>query len=286
MPSPFPGMDPWLESHTVWPDFHDRLAEQISATLNMVLPVPYYAQLGVREETGIVGHASTRRIVPDVAVNQPTKPKLSTTGAMTSSLALLDTPRSEVTESLELDLKNELQSVSFVEIRDSRSGHEVVTLIEILSPANKTAGPDHDSYLRKRKEILASTTSLIEIDLLRAGRRDFFGEEVHQRMYELAPSVDYIVVLQRAWQRVGSMVYQLFPIRLPEILPVVAVPLRQSEVEATLDLQYAFQQTYDRGPYQRGAVDYDLPPEPPLTEDLVAWAQQYLDATVLASRRR
>lgn len=53
MPSPFPGMDPWLESHSVWPDFHDRLAEQISATLNLVLPSPYCAQLGAREEMGI-----------------------------------------------------------------------------------------------------------------------------------------------------------------------------------------------------------------------------------------
>ncbi len=34
MPSPFPGMDPWLESNAVWPDFHDRLSEQINATLN------------------------------------------------------------------------------------------------------------------------------------------------------------------------------------------------------------------------------------------------------------
>ncbi len=277
MPSPFPGMDPWLESHSVWPDFHDRLAEQISATLNLVLPSHYYAQLGAREEMGIMGQAIARRIVPDVSVNQTTKPQRPTSDSQAGGLAVLDAPRSQVSESLELNLKNEFQPVSFVEIRDSRSGHEVVTLIEILSPTNKMAGPDHDNYVRKRSEILSSTTSLIEIDLLRAGRRDFFGAEIHQQMNAFSPPLDYIVVVQRAWQRGDTMIYQLFPIHLPQSLPVVAVPLRQAEAEAALDLQYAFQQTYDRGPYQRGAVDYSLQPEPPLTGTHATWARHYLD---------
>lgn len=276
MPSPFPGMDPWLESNAVWPDFHDRLAEQISATLNLVLPAPYYAQLGVREEMGIMGQTAARRIVPDVSVNQASLNRLATIDPKSGGVAVLDEPRSQVSESLEIDLKNEHQSVNFVEVRDSRSGHEVITLIEILSPTNKIAGPDHDNYVRKRNEILSSTTSLIEIDLLQAGRRDFFGAEVHQRMYEFSPPLDYIVVVQRAWQRAGSMVYQLFPIRLPDSLPVVAVPLRKGESEAALDLQYTFQQTYDRGPYRRGAVDYTVPPES-LTETAATWARHYLD---------
>ena len=40
MPSPFPGMDPYLEAPDIWPDFHDRLAEQISSELNRTLPPP------------------------------------------------------------------------------------------------------------------------------------------------------------------------------------------------------------------------------------------------------
>jgi len=46
---------------------------------------------------------------------------------------------------------------------------ELVTLMEVLSPANKLYGPGRNAYLRKREDVLGSRTSLIEIDLLRAG---------------------------------------------------------------------------------------------------------------------
>lgn len=278
MPSPFPGMDPWLEAPTIWPDFHDRFAEEISASLNRTLPHPFYAQLGVREELGIVGQIGTRRIVPDVSV-QSSKPKPTVPPNQDSgNLATVEAPRSNVTESVQLELYHEPETVNFVEIRDARSQHDVVTLIEILSPSNKSIGSDFDSYVRKRKEILGSTTSLIEIDLLRDGRRDLYGAELHQRLYDFDPPLDYLVFIQRAWHRATGIRYQLFPIRLPDILPVIAIPLRESDPDVPLDLQYAFQQTYDRGPYQRGAVNYDLPPSPPLIESHSPWVKNCIAA--------
>ena len=68
MPSPFPGMDPYLEAADIWPDFHDRFAGQISSELNRILPAPYYARLEMRPEVGIVESDQRRRIVPDVTV--------------------------------------------------------------------------------------------------------------------------------------------------------------------------------------------------------------------------
>ena len=136
MPSPFPGMDPWLESNAVWPDFHDRLSEQINATLNLVLPAPYYAQLGVREEMGIMGHTAARRIVPDVNDNQASLTRLVTIDPKSGGVAVLDEPRSQVSESLEIDLKNEHQSVSFGEVRDARSRHEVITRARFSAKRN------------------------------------------------------------------------------------------------------------------------------------------------------
>jgi hypothetical protein len=46
MPSPFPGMDPYLEAPPIWPDFHDAVAGQIRAALNQTLRAPYYARPG------------------------------------------------------------------------------------------------------------------------------------------------------------------------------------------------------------------------------------------------
>ena len=68
MPSPFPGMDPYLEAPDTWPDFHDAFAAEIRRELNRVLPQPYYARLAKRPEVGIVGDEALRRIIPDVAI--------------------------------------------------------------------------------------------------------------------------------------------------------------------------------------------------------------------------
>ena len=69
MPSPFPGMDPYLEAPEIWPDFHDALAAEIRGELNRTLPSPYYARIEMRPEIGIAeARDRGRRVVPDVAV--------------------------------------------------------------------------------------------------------------------------------------------------------------------------------------------------------------------------
>src|SRR5204863_3767117 len=43
MPSPFPGMDPWLEDEEVFPDLHDSLIFLLKEAVNAVLPPGYVA---------------------------------------------------------------------------------------------------------------------------------------------------------------------------------------------------------------------------------------------------
>src|SRR5947209_17985247 len=45
MPSPFPGMDPYLEEPSLWPDFHGAMLYQMRAVLNAVLPERYVASV-------------------------------------------------------------------------------------------------------------------------------------------------------------------------------------------------------------------------------------------------
>jgi hypothetical protein len=64
MPSPFPGMDPFLEAPEFFPGLHGRLIAHATESLQQVLPEPYYAEIYERvvvEETG-------RRIESDVGV--------------------------------------------------------------------------------------------------------------------------------------------------------------------------------------------------------------------------
>jgi hypothetical protein len=151
-----------------------------------------------------------------------------------------------------------------------------VTLIEILSPANKDKSADQEMYVKKREEILHSNTSLIEIDLLRQGDRTIYGMAVYERLAEFEPPIDYFALVQRAWKRSPSYHYQLFPARITATLPVIAVPLRKDDIEVPLDLQYVFQQAYDRGPYRRGAVDYTQPAVPELPTEYQAWTEARL----------
>jgi hypothetical protein len=276
MPSPFPGMDPYLEGPAVWPDFHNRLAYQISDVLNRLLPAPYYAQLEIRAEVGWLDIEMTRVMLPDVTVERHSR------SDAIGGVAVLGDIRTEVTPYLDVVIENDPVEVSSVRVKDSRRDHEVITAIEIVSPTNKRAGPDRDKYLEKRKELVESSTSLIEIDLLRGGQR-LAGEPQYGRLLgELSPQPDFLVAVNRAWQRGLQLRYQLFPTSVREALPVLPIPLRQGEGEISLDLQYSFRHAYDSGPYARGAVDYSQPCDPPLAATDAAWAEQRIREAVRA----
>ena len=272
MPSPFPGMDPYLEAPDIWPDLHEALAGELRAELNLLLPQPYYARLEVRPEVGIVDDAGTaRRIVPDVAV---IKPRDAPTAPATVTVS---ERRATISASVEVIVAAEALRHQVVEIRDVSRGHKLITLIEIVSPSNKRAGVDRRAYLRKQREVLESDASLVEIDLLRSGERLLPNAELEAYLVGLDPQPAYLVLVNRAWCRLGvEMAYQLFAVSLREILPCIAIPLRAGEDEVTLDLQWIFNQTYDRGPYRRGAVDYAGAPEPPLEPDDMQWVYQQL----------
>src|SRR5437588_2559407 len=127
MPSPFPGMDPWLESPYIWPDFHNKLANQLCDSLNERLPRPYYARLEMRPEIGVVEDEGgyVRRIIPDVSVvRHPTAE---------AAVAVADRSVAVESASLEVIIANETINHLIVEVRDPSQGHELVTLIEIVS---------------------------------------------------------------------------------------------------------------------------------------------------------
>jgi len=270
MPSPFPGMDPYLEAPDIWPDFHNALAAEIRGELNHALPGPYYARLEMRPEVGIVeDEDGSRPITPDVVVLRHPRPAPAGGG-----VAVLDRPRREIAQGIELTLHGEAIRHNFIEIRDAKHGHKLITLIEILSPSNKRRGPDREAYRKKQGEVLDSDSNLIELDFLRAGDRVLPNAEIVAFLSQFNPSPDYLVLVSRAWRRVDAgMGYEVFPRGLHEWLPCIPVPLREGEPEVPLDLQFVANRAYEGGPYARGAVDYTRPPEPPLTGPDVGWAE-------------
>lgn len=268
MPSPFPGMDPYLEDPAIWPDFHSRFADEISAVLKAILPRPYYAQLEMRTEVGIVGDDEFgRRIVPDVTIqrHRQLQSRHSAPGPAVAE------PRSEPSESFRVELPDEQVRHHYVEIRDANRGHALVTLIEIVSPANKRRGPDRKAYERKQREVLDSDASLIEVDLISSGEPVVGTPLLIDLLEQAGRRSRYLVTVSRAWRRYAEAEYEVFAFGLAEPLPCISVPLREREEEVLLDLQYVFQQAYDRGPYDRGAVDYKASPTVPLSDDEREW---------------
>lgn len=252
MPSPFPGMDPYIEESWRWGDFHNNLAAQIQAQLNRVIRPNYYALTVPYITYESLGVGRSKRTSPDVSLFQ-NLPSLKEAKAeyVTDSPA---TPPEPVESSV---IADDPLTLHFVEVH-SVGDDELVTVIEILSPINKRAGIDaYDQYLRKRQYILnTESIHLLEIDLLRGGTRP--------PLHTPVPEAPYYVVLSRAETRPQVKVW---PIQLNDLLPTVEVPLGYPDPDAMLDISEAVANVYENGAYDLQITYTKAPPPPKLSKE-------------------
>jgi hypothetical protein len=256
-------MDPYIETPERWRNVHNNLATEIQAQLAPLLRPRYYADQEPRfvYDTGL-GVAAKRQALPDVSViESPGAPSSPHTEerAQGGGTAIAPAP-------LELLIASDLpERLNTVVIR-TVEGDELVTVIEILSLANKR--PGHAAYItyqRKRRALLESTAHLLEIDLLRAGVRLPLGEPL--------PEASYVVILSRVERR---PVAEVWPLRLPEALPILPVPLLPPDPDIPLDLGKALTVIYDRSSYDL-RIDYtEEPPPPSLSAQDRAWLGERL----------
>ena len=252
MPSPFPGMDPYLEGPR-WMGFHHQLVSEIARQLAPKLRPKYVALTTERVviETPEAGGAGSEARYPDVAVTPS-----GTGGYMAGGAAALHAPVELVT------VAPEPVPHGSVEIRDA-SSESLVAAIEVLSPTNKR-GEGREEYLERR----GRSAHLVEIDLLRTGHR--------VPMRQPLPEGDYFVLVGRRERRPLT---EVWPIPLSHRLPEVPIPLLAGDADVRLDLQVAFNAVYDAVGYDL-LLKYDLPPHVPLAPPQQAWAE-----TILAGRR-
>ena len=246
MPSPFPGMDPYLESRDWFPCLHDSLVILSMEALQTRLPEPYYAQASQR----VWLEYSRRYVEPDVEVVRSERKPRQRDRQGGVAVAEVKTSRPVVVrvETVEHGPFKE----SYVEIR-RREGKKVriVTAIEILSRANKTPGnPGRELYLAKQREVLDGETHLVEIDLLRSGTHT--SAVPRNLAEEKAAPFDYHISIHRFDKPQDFLIY---PIRLEERLPAIGIPLLPGDDDVSLELQPLFDRAYDAGPY-RHEIDY------------------------------
>jgi Protein of unknown function (DUF4058) len=255
MPSPFPGMDPYLEG-SQWTSVHMELCAEIARQLAPKLRPKYVARMTRRfvletlEEVAV----TTQDRYPDVAVRRTDSGVEPPGGYGIATAPLL----------LETVMPEAVPHVT-VEIRDTQN-RQLVTAIEVLSPTNKR-GDGYAEYVARRQRILLSTAHLLEIDLLRVGRRI--------PMRKPLPSAFYFLFLSRFPRR---PVTETWPIMLDQPLPTVPVPLLADDPDVMLDLQSALSSIYDVFGYDL-LIDYTKPPEIPLPEELRPWAEALIRKT-------
>lgn len=262
MPSPFPGVDPYIEAEENWQGLHVRLATYIAAALNPLVRPRYFVDIERREQ--VVEENSRHDIGPDnVILRMSDHPLSATATALAESDTAVIVPRA-----LEVPVKQRV-----VRIFDRKDGRKrVVTQIEILSPENKTRR-GRDEYGVKQAELLASDVHLVEIDLLRKGLFTVAADE--EQLRQRVPHWHFLVSVNRHPERTQDEVY---PFTLRDRLPRVRIPLLAPDQDVILDLPAVYNRAYDEGPY-RDLLDYSRdPPGFPLSPDERAWVAQHLRA--------
>jgi hypothetical protein len=269
MKSPFPGMDPYLERY--WGDVHQGVITYIRDWLQSRLPGDLRARM---QERVYIELPDARRAMyyPDVRVVE--RPGLSSTAGTTSAiaepLAAEDFSNGDLTADnpLIVHLDIEPTTESYVEIIDVKSGHRVITAIEVLSPTNKRAGEGQRLYLQKRADQQSAGVNTVEIDLLRGGQRILM---IHAEQIPPSHRTAYQVCVWRASQPGQIAIYRL---PLATRLPEVAIPLRPTDQDVVLDLQAIVEQCYRNGGYDD--IDCRGEPDPPLSRVDEIWADTLL----------
>ncbi len=261
MPSPFPGMDPYLEARAIWSGFHHRLANELADRLNRHIGPKYYADVEVHTVVEDIGIAASKTVYPDVGVVEPI-PSVPSVSTAVAEAIVSPAPIRRMAVTGQARLRSVRVYVTETD--------ELITAIEILSPYNKR-GEGAAEYRRKRSALLNAPVHLVEIDLLRGGQRP--GPEVDEPPVEDA---DYILLVNRSCEDDPRRISEIWPVWLSEALPALPVPLASPDPDVALDLNAAIHAVYARAGYD-WRLQYDQPVPPPrLRPDMAAWLGQHL----------
>ena len=223
MPSPFPGMDPYLETPALWGPFRQQLLASLYQLLLPGLVDRYRARIAARHYI--------------------------------SELALFTS------------VIREEHSEEYIEVR-SRGDGRLVTLVDVVSSANKSTPAGRAAYLATRQGALTSRAGVVEVDLLTSGKPtlDFSREGL--------PEFDYAVTVTRG---TAPERYEIYTATVQKRLPKFKLPLAHDDRDTVLDLQVAVARAYDQGGFAR-QIDYTapLPTDVVLSADNRSWIETWL----------
>ena len=204
MPSPFPGMDPYLEAPALWPGFQHQFAAALYQHLLPGIADRYRAKVVSRQYT--------------------------------TELALFTS------------VVRETHAEEYVEVR-TRTDGRLVTLIDVVSPANKVTKAGKAAYLATRADALTHKAATVEIDVVTQGTPplDFDRGGL--------PPCNYTVTVTRS---ATPDRYEVYAAVIRSRLPKFKIPLAPDDRDTVLDLQAAFAKAYDASEAGK-AINYKAP---------------------------
>ncbi|MEM6452227.1 MAG: DUF4058 family protein [Cyanobacteria bacterium P01_D01_bin.105] len=257
MGSPFPGMNPYLENPTTWPNLHSRLIVAIANVLGPQVRPKYRV---VVEEAVYKRDEADQAIligVPDVSVRQSGSGLEPREDLYEGNIAIAKPESVTVTVPMPDIVRHR-----YLEIRSLRTSN-AITVIEILSPVNKR-GIGRQKYDSKRLEILDSQTNLIEIDLLHEGQpMPVLNYEQHSH---------YRILVSESSERPQA---QLYPFNLQQPIPAFWVPLKAEDPAIVVELKPLLDELYELSGYDLD-IDYSQDPMPKWPATEVTWIDQQL----------
>jgi len=266
MKSPFPGMDPFIEGCGLWEDFHNHLIERIGEALADAVPPSYFVTTGKRSYVVLEGAEEIDRhgFKPDVRIEHD-RDRAASVAAVT---ALADPATEDAPFSVRAFIEEEFRE-RFIEIREGNHQGHLVTSIEVLSPSNKKPNSKGwKLFQRKRQALFAGhTANVIEIDLLRGGRR--------MPTVDRLPLSPYVILVARRQRMPYCQVWDAY---FDRRLPKFPVPLRKPDPDVMIDVQPMVDAIYSRWRYGP-QINYKTPLTPPFSAEDAAWFEAQLQAT-------
>lgn len=154
----------------------------------------------------------------------------------------------------------------FIEIRQRGDGR-LISLIEVVSPANKTTKEGRHCFLTKREECRKLRGNIVEIDLV------LQGEPMLDYTREGLPEWDYAVTVTRATQPER---HEIYTSTIRKRLPRFRLPLASDDRDTVIDLQSTFSRCYDQGDFF-SLVNYERDPATNVREEDKGWLGEYLE---------
>jgi hypothetical protein len=273
MPSPFPGMDPFIEVNPRWQGFHAWFVRELA---RQALPKAQNLGCWIDVERTVYQREPSGEFVlvgePDHTVGlEVSSPGWKNSSTGHGGVVVVAAPKAIREVVLDPDSLERIKQ-DYLVVRELGQFARILAAVEILSPANKK-GNYLPRYREKRMRLLSSQAHFMEIDLLRD------GDNPSRQLFPELPSTPYFIFVAR---KTGlGRNEEGYPLRLQDPLPVIGLPLGPPRPDLALDLQSAFQAAYDLS-IRPGSVHYfdETPPEPPLENSDAAWVKNLVQEKV------